>query len=313
MINISSSMPRMALLMVSAVAMFLPAATGRAKPLSIVATQSFYAALTREIGGDLIALTAVAKPKYNIHQIQPRPSDIRAVASADLYISAGLDAEPWSEPLLQAAGNPRLFINAPGHLDLSHGIRMLNVPQSNISRADGDIHVFGNPHYHMDPRNALIMARSILAKLSEIDPHHAAEFAGNANAFMALLEDKIQEWQSRCAHGHGKEIISYHNDIVYFADFLGLKATRQIEPKPGIPPSPRHLAELADYARNNHIKTIVMPTYFPRSQGDKLAHLIGGKTVIICQNVGELPGTDSIVTFYDYNVTAIQEALRAHE
>jgi ABC-type Zn uptake system ZnuABC Zn-binding protein ZnuA len=285
-------------------------ANANTKSVTIVATQRFFAELASEIGKDKIAVSYVAFPKFNIHQIQPKPSDIRNVSRADLYPTAGLDAEPWSEALLQAAGNPRLFVNGTGYVDLSHGIHLLGVPAAPITRADGDIHIYGNTHYHMDPRNAVIMAQTMLAKLQEIDPEHAEFYNDNAAVFIRKLEDNIRQWLTECTHYHGREIIAYHDDIVYFAYFLGLKVARYIEPKPGIPPSPRYLAELAEYARQNQIKTIVMPTYFPRSQGDKLADLIGGKTVIICQNVGELPGTDSIFTFYDHNMTAIEQALR---
>ncbi len=277
--------------------------------LNIVTTQTMFADLVKQVGGDLVNVSAVASPKYNIHFIQPKPSDVRRVTRADLYVNGGLDLEAWSDPLLEAAGNPKLFRNAERNLDLSFGIALLDIPSHPVTRADGDIHLFGNPHFQMNPENAKMMIHTIVEKLKAIDPDNASTYEKNAKEFLNGLDHKIREWKSMCAGCQGKEILSYHENIAYFADFLGIKAEQFLEPKPGISPTPKHLKFLEDYVRKNQVKAIVLPTYYSRREADKLAQKVGSKVFTICQAVGELPGTDNFFDFFDYNFRQISEAL----
>lgn len=278
--------------------------------LKVVATQRMYADIVKEIGKDKIDVKYVALPKFNVHFIQPKPTDIRNLTKADLYVNAGLDLEAWSDPLLEATGRPELFRGRERNIDMSKGVRLLEVPDHPLSRAEGDIHLFGNPHYNMNPENVKIMAENILGKLKSIDPVNAGYYETNEKALISQLDTKIAEWKKLCAHCKGQEIISYHKDIAYFADFLGLKDEQYIEPKPGIPPTPKHLEFLEGYVKTHNVKAIVMPTYFPKSAAEALAKRVGAKIVIICQNPGELPGTDSIFNFYDYNFRQISEVLK---
>ena len=278
--------------------------------LKIVATQTLFADIVKQIGKDKVEVKYIAQPKFNVHFIQPKPSDVKNVVKADLYVNAGLDLEAWSGPLLEAVGRPEFFSGAERNLDLSKGITILNAPIQPISRAQGDIHSFGNPHYNMNPENSRIMAETILEKLKEIDPKNASYYEENAKAFISRLEEKISEWKKLCADFKGQEIISYHEDIAYFADFLGLKTEVFIEPKPGIPPTPKHLEFLEGYVKAHNIKAIVMPTYYPKDAAEKLAQRVGSKIVTICQNVSEIPGTDDTFSFFDYNFKQISEALK---
>ncbi len=278
--------------------------------LNIVTTQTIFADLVQEVGGDKVHVSAIANPKYNIHFIHLRPSDVRKVSKADLYFNAGMDLEAWSDPLLEAAGNPKLFRYAENNVDLSSGIHFLEVPDHPASRSEGDIHLFGNPHFHMNPENARIMVGVITDKLKETDPANADYYEANAEKFLTKLDSKIAEWKNLCAACRGQEIISYHEDIEYFADFLGLKAKEFLEPKPGIPPTPKHIQFLENYAKEHHIKAIILPTYYSRKDADKLAQRIGSKVVIICQGAGELPGTEGFFDFFDYNVKAIAEVFK---
>lgn len=278
--------------------------------LNVVTTQSMFAAIVREIGKDKVNVTAIASPKYNIHFIQPKPSDVRRVAQADLYINGGLDLEAWSDPLLEAAGRPELFRNGARNVDLSAGIRLLEVPDHPLSRSEGDIHAFGNPHVQMNPENVRIMARTITAKLKEFDPAHADDYEANAEAFAEKLDAKIAEWKEICKACGAQEIIAYHDDIVYLMDFLGMKAEQFLEPKPGIPPTPKHLHFLEDYARSHGIKAITVATYFSRTAADQLAGRLGIDVVTIAQQPGEVPGTDDVFGFFDYNIRRISEAVR---
>jgi zinc/manganese transport system substrate-binding protein len=170
--------------------------------------------------------------------------------------------------------------------------------------------MFGNPHYNMNPENSKIMTETILEKLKEIDPQNASHYEENAKVFISRLDEKIAEWKKLCANFKGQEIISYHEDIAYFADFLGLKAEQFIEPKPGIPPTPKHLEFLEGYVKAHNIKAIVLPTYYPKDAAEKLAQRVGAKVVTICQNVGEIPGAEDTFSFFDYNFKQISEVLK---
>ncbi len=279
------------------------------KKIKVVATQTIFADLVRQVGKDRVEVKAIASPKYNVHFMQPTPSDVRAVAYADLYVNAGLDLEAWSDPLLEAAGNQKLFRGGSGNVDLSQGIEMLNLP-TRISRAEGDLHIFGNPHYQMSPENARIMVKTIVDKLKTLDEQNAGEFEQNGKAFLDTLEEKIRDWKTVCSHCRGEEVLSYHADIAYFVQFLGMKSEQFLEPKPGIPPTPKHLAFLENYVTQKHIKVILLPTYYPRGEADKLANKLGIKVLTICQGVAEVPGTEDTLKFFDYNIKQISEGLR---
>lgn len=294
------------LLLVGAVRLYGAAS----QPLNIVTTQTIFADLVRDITGDKANVAAIASPKYNIHFVQPKPSDVRKVSQADLYVNAGLDLEAWSDPLLEAAGKVSLFRNRERNVDLSRGVRLFKVPTRQVSRSEGDIHLFGNPHFHMNPENAAVMVKTITQKLREIDPASAAYYEANAQSLVTRIDQKIAEWKKLCAHCRGKEIISYHDDIEYFADFLGLKAEQFLEPKPGIPPTPQHLAFLEGYVKEHRVKAIVLPMYYSRREAEKLAERVGVTVVTVCQGAGERPGTESFFDLFDYNVKQISEALR---
>lgn len=285
--------------------------TPAAEPkLKIVATTTTFASLVREVAQDKAEVKSVSLPKFNTHFFQPKFSDVRSVQKADLFVQAGLDHEIWTEAILEAAGKPNLFRGGERNVQMSEGIHLMDVPESRISRAEGDVHIFGNPHIWMDPQNARTMVGTILKKLQAIDPANAAFYEQNANAFIAKLDLKIPEWKQKVESVKGKEVVSYHKDIVYFADFAGFKAERFYEPKPGIPPTPKDLLSLQNYMKDKGIRAIIQPVYYSRESTDALAGRVGAKVYIICQNAGELPGTEDYIQLFDYNVNTIIEALK---
>ncbi len=280
------------------------------KILRTVATTTTYANLVKEVGGDKVALNHVASPKFNVHTFQPKPSDVRNVLEADLFAYTGLDLEMWMDPLVEAAGKPQFFRGRERSIDLSRNVPLLEVPTHQISRSEGDLHIFGNPHYWMSPLNAKIMAQTILEKLVEIDPANASYYEQNAKGFISRLDLKIAEWKTLCAQCEGREIVSYHKDSEYLADFLGVKIGRYIEPKPGIPPTPKHIQSLEGHMKDNNVKIVIRPTYYPVGAAEAVAERVGGKTVTICQNVGELPGLTDYIALMDFNVKQLSEALK---
>jgi ABC-type Zn uptake system ZnuABC Zn-binding protein ZnuA len=224
------------------------------------------------------------------------------VKKADVLVHAGLDLEAWRGPLLDAAGNPNLFQGGQGELDLSRGIPLLEVPDRPLSRLMGDIHIYGNPHYWLNPENAKIMAKAIAAKLSEIDPAHAETYQKRLADFLSRLDRKMADWRQRAATVQGKEAVGYHNEWPYLAEFLGIKVEQFLEPKPGIPPTPKQLGFLEEYIRSHRVRAIVQPTFSPRAASEALAKRTGAKVVTLCQNVGELPEAKDYFSLMDYNV-----------
>jgi ABC-type Zn uptake system ZnuABC Zn-binding protein ZnuA len=280
------------------------------QPIKVVATTTSYASLVKEVGKDKVDVKAVASPRFNVHDFQPRPSDVRNVSEADLFVYTGLDLEMWMDPLVEAAGKPQFFRGREKAVDLSRGIRLLEIPTHQISRSEGDLHIFGNPHYWMNPENAKIMVETLCEKLKEVDPANASYYENNKREFISKLDSKILEWKSLCAHCEGKEIISYHKDSEYLVDFLGIKIGGYLEPKPGIPPTPRQIQVLEDTMKKRNIKGIIQPTFYPTGPAEFLAKKVGGKVITICQNPNQLPELKDYLTLVDFNVRQLAEALK---
>lgn len=268
----------------------------------VAATLSTFADLIETIGGDHVSVSYVAAPKFNPHFIEPRPSDVLKVKRADVFAHAGLDLELWSGPLRDAAGNRDVMPGAAGNLDLSVGVQLLEVPTGRQTRAAGDIHLYGNPHYWLDPRNAKIMAENIARKLTEIDPDHAADFEANLNAFIADLNERIAAWQARMAPYRGTELLGYHNQWPYLMRFLGLEMEHFLEPKPGVPPGPKHIDSLMDYASSTDIRGIVRAVYFPGRAPEALSKSTGVPTITLSQNVGDIAEATNYIAMIEYNV-----------
>ncbi|MBI3320415.1 MAG: zinc ABC transporter substrate-binding protein [Candidatus Omnitrophica bacterium] len=279
------------------------------RPLKVVATLPTFADLVKTVGGAHVEVASIASPKFNPHFIEPKPSDVLKVKRADLFVHAGLDLELWRGPLLDAAGKTTLFPGQPGELDLSQGIALLEVPTRTVSRSEGDIHLYGNPHYWVDPENAKIMARTIAQKLSEVDAVHAPDYRKNLEGFLARLDEQIQTWHARLASFKEQECIGYHNEWPYLMRFAGLRMERFLEPKPGIPPTPKQLEFLEQYGKERHIRAIVQSTYFPMEASISLAKRTGAQVVLLCQSVGEAPACSDYVAMLDYDVTQLAEVL----
>ncbi|MBI1952705.1 MAG: zinc ABC transporter substrate-binding protein [Candidatus Omnitrophica bacterium] len=282
-----------------------------AAPLRVVTTLSTFADLVKQIGAEEVEVTSVAPPRFNPHFIEPRPSDVLKVKKADLLVHAGLDLEVWKGPLLDAAGNARVFPGQEGELDLSIGIPLLEVPDRPLSRLMGDIHIYGNPHYWLEPENAKIMAKAIAKKLSDIDPAHASAYQKRLAEFLQRLDQRLAGWRKISAAIRGKETVAYHNEWPYLAEFLGIRIEQFLEPKPGIPPGPKHLGFLEEYMKTRGIRVIVQSTYFSRAASEALAERTGAKVVTLCQNVRELPEASDYFSWMDYNVNQLVEGFKA--
>ena len=291
-------------------AMGMAAPFAYAKPLQVVTTMSSFADLAKTIGGEHVSVSYVASPKFNPHFIEPKPSDVLRVKRADLFIHAGLDLEAWRGPLLDAAGNRNVMPGGDSELDLSRGIALLEVPTTPVSRSQGDIHLYGNPHYWVDPENGQAIAVRIAEKLSAMDPANAADYQNNLEVFTQKLDAKMVQWRKELAAISGKELIGYHNEWPYLLQFAGLKMEQFLEPRPGIPPTPKQVEFITQYIQSKGIKALVISSYFPRDSVDVLAKRTGVRVVELVQNVGEMPQAGDYIAMTDYNVNELITALK---
>lgn len=280
-----------------------------ATPLKVAATLSTFADLVKTVGGAHVEVSAIASPKFNPHFIEPRPSDVLKVKRADLFVHAGLDLELWRWPLVEAAGNREAMPGGSKELDLSVGINLLEVPDRPLSRAEGDIHIYGNPHYWLHPENAKKMAQTIADKLSELDPSHQADYRRSLDDFLARLETHMLEWRKALSPYHGKELVAYHNSWPYLMHFAKLKLDHFLEPKPGIPPTPKQIGFVERHVAEERIPAIIQEAYFPKGAPEAVAKRTGAKVVMLCQNVGQIPEASDYIAMMEYNVRRLIAAL----
>ncbi len=277
--------------------------------LNVVATLPDYAAIARDIGGDKIDVTAMAKPTEDPHFVDARPSFVVKLRTADVLIEGGAELEVgWLPPLLQTARNPKIE-SGPGRVIASQGLRLLDVPTT-LTRAAGDVHASGNPHFMVDPIIAKAVALHIAQSFEALDAPNAAFYDGNEKKFEATINAKLQEWGGQLLPYKGQHLVAYHDSWIYFAHRFGLIIDTFLEPKPGVPPSPSHLAEVIDKVKAGHIKAIIVEPYHNRKIAEKVASATGAHVVDFAQFPGAIPNTESYVSLIDALVTRLTAALK---
>jgi zinc/manganese transport system substrate-binding protein len=278
--------------------------------IKVVATLPDLASLAREIGGDKVDVSAMAKPTEDSHFVDARPSFVVQLRSADVLIDGGAELElGWLPPLLQNARNPKLEVGKPGRVQASQGVRLMNVP-TNVTRAAGDVHALGNPHFMTDPIIAKTVAQHIAQSFAAVDAPNAASYDANYKKFEAAINAKLQEWGAAMLPFKGQSVVAYHDSWVYFAHRFGLNIDIFLEPKPGIPPSPSHLAEVIDKMKAQKIKAIIVEPFHDRKIAEKVASSTGAKVVDFAQYPGALPDTDSYVKLIDALVSRLAAAMK---
>jgi zinc/manganese transport system substrate-binding protein len=278
--------------------------------LNVVATLPDFASLAREIGGEKVEATVMAKPTEDPHFVDARPSFVVQLRTADVLIEGGAELEiGWLPPLLQNARNPKIEVGKPGRVVASQGVRLMNVP-TNVTRAAGDVHALGNPHFMTDPIIAKAVAQHIAQSFSAIDATNAASYQANYKKFEATINAKLQEWGATMLPFKGQNVVAYHDSWVYFAHRFGLNIDVFLEPKPGIPPSPSHLVEVIAQMRAQKIKAIIVEPFHNRKIAEKVASATGAKVVDFSQFPGGLPATDGYVKLIDTLVNRLAAALK---
>ena len=277
--------------------------------LNVVATTPDFSAIATAIGGDLVSITTLAKPTEDPHFVDAKPSFIAKLNRADAIVEGGADLEiGWLPALLDQARNSKLESGAPGRISCSQGVDLLEVPAT-LDRAKGDIHAAGNPHYLTDPQNARIVAQRIANAFAALEPKSAENFRANLKRFDEQLDAKMVEWEKLLAPFKGQRIVAYHDGWPYFAKRFGLKIDLFLEPKPGIPPTPVHLAEVILQMRTEHIRPILVEPYQNRKTAQTVAAETGAVVVDVSQFPGGAKGTEGgYLELVDHNVRGIAQA-----
>jgi zinc/manganese transport system substrate-binding protein len=278
--------------------------------LKVVATLPDLGSLAREVGGDKVDVSVLAKPTEDSHFVDARPSFVVQLREADILIDGGAELEiGWLPPLLQNARNSKIEVGKPGRVQASQGVRLMNVPTS-ASRAAGDVHALGNPHFVVDPIIAKTVAQHIAQAFSAVDSANAAAYDANYKKFESTINAKLQEWGTAMLPFKGQNVVAYHDSWPYFAHRFGVNIDTFLEPKPGIPPSPSHLAEVIEKMKAQKIKAIIVEPFHDRKIAEKVASATGAKVVDFAQYPGGLPDTDTYVKLIDKLVANLSAALK---
>lgn len=279
--------------------------------LNVVATLPDLAAIAKEIGGDRIEITTLARPTEDPHFVDPKPSFSVRLNRADALIEGGAELEiGWLPGLLEQARNPKLQSGAPGRIACHQGVQLLEVPAT-LDRSKGDVHATGNPHYLTDPANAKIVATHIASSFCQIDPTSCESYRANLKKFTDQLDAKLAGWQKLLAPFKGQHVVGYHNSWPYFSERFGVRIDLFLEPKPGIPPTPKHLVEVITKMKKENIHVIVVDSYVNRRTAESVAEKTGAVVLDVTQFPGGVKGTEGgYLQLMDYVVNTLAKALQ---
>jgi len=299
----------LALSLVLAAGLLAVSATGADK-LKVVTTIPDLADMTRQIGGDQVDVTSLATGVEDIHAVPMKPSFAVRLNRADAVVLLGLEAEHAFLPaLLEAARNPKILRDAPGYIDCSTYITPLEAP-NRIDRALGDQHPMGNPHYNVDPVMGKDAARAIADGLSRLRPEHEADFKKNLAAFEEKLDAAIARWEREAAPLRGKKLVSYHPDLIYFAERFGMEPVGTIEIRAGVDPTPGHIADLEERMRREKVDLVVRELHYPAGLAETVARATGAKLVELPVMVGGVPEAKDYISFIDYDLQTMLKAVK---
>jgi zinc/manganese transport system substrate-binding protein len=284
-----------------------------AKKLNIITATTDLASLVQEVGGDKVNVESMAKGYQDPHFVEAKPSFLLKLRQADMLVVVGLQLEiGWLPPLITQSGNSRIQVGANGYLDASQFSQILEIPQGSITRAMGDVHPLGNPHYWLDPDNGRRVAKGLAGKLAEMDAEDAAYFQQREQDFERRLAEADKKWLAAMAPYRGRKVITYHNSAPNFAHHFGLEVVGFVEPRPGIPPTPSHTIDVINMMKRDHVKVIMVEPYFDRKTPDSIARESSGTVVEYLPSVG---GTKEVTTYFqlfDYDIALLTKAFQAN-
>jgi ABC-type Zn uptake system ZnuABC Zn-binding protein ZnuA len=279
--------------------------------LRVIATIPDLKALTEAVGGDLVEVESLARGNQNPHDLEVRPSLMVKLRRADALIVNGLELDQWADAVIRGASNARVVPGSPGYIDASRGVPVIDVPTTRVDRSMGDVHPLGNPHYTFDPGLAPTVTRTLVEGLARLAPDRRATFEQQRQAFVARLEPALGRWQAALAPLRDARFVVYHNNFGYFFRRFGLTQLGTIEDRPGIPPSPAHLARLVREMKAAQTRVvIVLESWSDQKLAARLAEETGARTAILNARLGSFSGPDAYIQGIDANVTALAQAAR---
>jgi len=283
-----------------------------AKKLNVVTSTTDLAALTEEVGGDKVNVESIAKGYQDPHFVEAKPSFLLKLRQADLLIAVGLQLEiGWLPPLITQSGNPRIQVGAAGYLDASQFAEILEIPQGTVTRAEGDVHPLGNPHYWLDPDNGRRIARGIANKLADLDPADGAFFQQRFQDFEKRLLAAEQKWDAEMKPYRGRKVVTYHRSLPNFAKHFGLDVVGYVEPRPGIPPTPSHTLELIQLMKRENCKIILVEPYFDLKTPQSIARETGAQVVVYLPSVGGVKEVTTYFQLFDYDIALLTKAFQS--
>ncbi len=274
----------------------------------ITATQDL-AAIGADIGGDRITIEAIAKGYQDPHFVEPKPSFLIKLQKADLLVLVGLQLEiGWLPPLITQSGNSKIQPGNSGYLDMSQFCEILEIPTTQVTRAMGDVHPLGNPHYWLNPENGRRIAKAYQTKLSEMRPADAAYFTQRYADFDKRLTESEKRWDAQMAPYRGRKVVTYHRSWPNFCERFGLIVVDYVEPKPGIPPTPSHTLEVINTMKRENIKLILVEPYFDLRTPNSIARAVGGQVLVLLPSVGGVKEVNDYFQLFDYDIKLLSEA-----
>jgi zinc/manganese transport system substrate-binding protein len=280
--------------------------------LQVMTATTDLASLAQEIGGDKVDLESIARGYQDPHFVDAKPSFLLKLKRADLLIVVGLELEiGWLPPLITQSTNPKIQVGAPGYFDASRFAKILEIPSGQVTRAEGDVHPLGNPHYWLDPENGLRIAKGIADKLSEMRPGDAAYFAQRYADFEGRLKQADQRWLQEMKPYEGRKIVTYHRSWPNFAEHFHLNVVGYVEPRPGIPPSPQHTVELIQQMKRDNIKVIVVEPYFDLKTPNAIGRETGAQVLVLPPSVGGEKEITDYFKLFDYDIAKLKKGFDA--
>jgi zinc/manganese transport system substrate-binding protein len=279
--------------------------------LNVMTTTEDLAAIAREVGGDRITVESMARGYQDPHFVEAKPSFILKLQKADLLVAVGKDLEiGWLPPLIQQSRNAKIQVGAAGYLDASQRAAILDIPTGEITRAMGDVHPLGNPHYWLDPENGKKIAQEIAEKLSQLRQNDRAYFTTRLAEFSGRVDAAEKRWLDLMAPYKGTKVVTYHNSFPNFAQRFGLIVIGYVEPRPGIPPTPQHTLDLITEMKRQNVKLVMVEPYFDLKTPNSIGRQTGAEVLVMPPSVGGVKEITDYITLFDYDINLLIAAIK---